>query len=64
MRTTKPIDIPPPFEPNVITISPCDGCKFFQGLRFFGVPLLCRLYHEGHDWRDTDCEDWIIREGE
>lgn len=51
--------LPLPIEKELTTSSPCDQCLYFRGLAFFGVPLLCQLHHEGHDWQQTDCEDFI-----
>jgi hypothetical protein len=40
-------------------IKPCSGCKYFHGVNYHGVDLICSLHPHGVDTDSTDsCPDW------
>ncbi len=38
------------------TIKPCSGCKYFHGVNYNGVDLICSLHPHGVD--TNTCPDW------
>lgn len=36
--------------------APCRGCKYYHGISYNGVPLICTVHPEGIE--DVQCPDW------
>lgn len=52
------MELPLPMD-QVPSASPCNNCRYWLGYYWFGIPMLCELKHQGHDWSELPWCDYF-----